>query len=45
MLPLHANHGPPHASGAGSWALLMGFLAFTVFGLILYLVRLAQAAP
>ncbi|MFA5943107.1 MAG: hypothetical protein WC876_01435 [Candidatus Thermoplasmatota archaeon] len=47
MLPAHAHPGPaaPHASSAVSWAILMGFLAFTLFGVILYLVRLAQAAP
>ncbi|MHB1260249.1 MAG: hypothetical protein ACYC2H_00895 [Thermoplasmatota archaeon] len=48
---LHAHHPPhppsiegPHLSGAGGWAILAGFLAFTVLGIVLYLVRLSQAA-
>ncbi len=48
---LHANHPPhpppiagPHLSGAGGWAVLAAFLAFTLLGIVLYLVRLGQAA-
>ena len=34
----------PHLSASGSWAVLMGFLGFTLLGIVLYLVRLGQAA-
>jgi hypothetical protein len=34
----------PHASAPAGWAVLLGFLAFTVLGIALYLLRLAQAA-
>lgn len=34
----------PHLSGPGGWLVLASFLAFTVLGIVLYLVRLSQAA-
>jgi hypothetical protein len=44
--PVRAPQGDgPHPSKATGWAVLLGFLAFTTSALILYLVRLAEAAP
>lgn len=37
--------GPhPHLSAPAGWAMILGFLSFTALGIVLYLVRLAQAA-
>ena len=34
----------PHVSGPAGWAILMAFLGVTLAGIVLYLVRLAEAA-
>ena len=49
LVPQAIPHPPfrapgPHLSGPGGWAILIGFLALTLLGVVLYLVRLAQAA-
>ena len=45
----HVEHGPrppdgPHLSGPAGWVLLLAFLKLTVLGIVLYLVRLGEAA-
>lgn len=45
--PRGHDGGPPagpHLSGPAGWAVLMAFLASTLLGLVLYLVRLGAAA-
>jgi hypothetical protein len=34
----------PHLSGPAGWGILMAFLGTTLLGLVLYLVRLAEAS-
>lgn len=34
----------PHLSGPAGWAMLLAFLGSTLLGILLYLVRLGQAA-
>jgi hypothetical protein len=34
----------PHVSAPAGWAMILGFLSFTALGMVLYLIRLAQAA-
>ena len=44
--PDHASpDGLAHASRAQGWAVLVALFLLTLGGIVLYLVRLAQAAP